>query len=273
MVPALITPPLGRLGLLALAHAVLWLGLNRSLPWPERLAAYGAALWAAATPETWATASPEVVLTGTYVLLGTLLAWGLVGVLRRVRPGTLWVLENLPPFLLLVLALAIGLAVTVPRGWTFPLTPWAPLMLLLFACSLAVPVAARATVQGLGAFRDAWGAPFTRVGRAMGLPEARLSARAWAVARPVAVHTLAGESLNVVFSLTVLEGLLQFPGVGNTVYQAVQATLGGPVAAGSTDEGALVIALAALIALGAVAGGVQRRAAHHLDARPPLGDT
>ncbi|WP_412028077.1 hypothetical protein [Deinococcus yunweiensis] len=269
----MITPPVGRLGLLALAHAALWLGLNRSLPWPERLGAYGAAVRSAATPDTWATVLPEIVLTGTYVLLGTLLSWALVGVLRRMRPGSLWVLETVPPFLLLVLMLALGLAVTVPRGWTFPLSPWAPLMLFVFAGSLAVPVAARAALQGLGAFRDAWAAPYTRAARAMGLPEARLSARAWAVARPVAVHTLAGESLNVVFSLTVLEGLLQFPGVGNTVYQAVQATLGGPVAAGSTDEGALVIALAALIALGAVAGGVQRRAAHHLDARPPLGDT
>ncbi|MFC3832493.1 MULTISPECIES: hypothetical protein [Deinococcus] len=267
----MITPPVGRLGLLALAHAALWLGLNRSLPWPERLAAYGAALWAAATPDTWATVAPEVVLTGTYLLLGTLLAWGLVGVLRRVRPGALWVLETVPPFLLLVAALALGLAVTVPRGWTFPLTPWAPLMLLLFACALAVPVAARATVQGLGAFRDAWGAPFTRVGRAMGLPEARLSARAWAVGRPVAARTLAGEALNVVVSLAVLEGLLQFPGVGNAVYQAVQATLGG-TAAGPTDEGALALALAALIALGGVAGTVLRHAGHRLDPRPPPED-
>lgn len=262
---------MGRLGLLALAHAALWLGLNRSLPWPERLAAYGAALWAAATPDTWVTVAPEVVLTGTYLLLGTLLAWGLVGVLRRVRPGALWVLETVPPFLLLVAALALGLAVTVPRGWTFPLTPWAPLMLLLFACALAVPVAARATVQGLGAFRDAWGAPFTRVGRAMGLPEARLSARAWAVGRPVAARTLAGEALNVVVSLAVLEGLLQFPGVGNAVYQAVQATLGG-TAAGPTDEGALALALAALIALGGVAGTVLRHAGHRLDPRPPPED-
>lgn len=259
---------LARVALLVVAHAALWLGLNRSLPWPERLAAYGAALRGALDPGVWAGVGSAALLTGTYLLLGLGVAWALVGALRRVPLPTLWVLESVPPFGLLLAALALGLTVTTTRGWTFPLTPWAPLMLTLFTLALAFPAAARAATQGRGAFRDAWAAPHTRAARAMGLPEARLAGRAWAVARPVAARSLTGDTLNVTLSLTVLEGLLQFPGVGNTVYAAAQAALSGAPATDSVDGAALGAALAVLLGLGGVAGGAQQAVASRLDPRP-----
>ncbi|GGL12367.1 hypothetical protein [Deinococcus radiotolerans] len=255
-----------RLALLVAVHAALWLGLNRALPWPERLTAYGAALRGALEPGVWTDVAPAALLTGTYLLLGTLLAWALVGGLRRVPLPTLWVLEALPPFGLLIGALALGLTVTTARGWSLPLTPWAPLMLALFALTLALPAAARAATQGCGAFRDAWQAPYTRAARAMGVLEARLAGRAWAVARPVAARSLTGDTLNIVLSLTVLEGLLQFPGVGTAVYGAVQATLSGT--SSLLDGSALAAALAALLALGGVVGAAQQTVASRLDPRP-----
>lgn len=249
------------------AHAALWLGLNRALPWPERFAAYGAALRGALEPSVWVDVGPAALLTGAYLLLGLGLAWGLVGPLRRVPLAALWVLESLPPFLLLIAGLALGLAVTVARGWTFPLTPWAPLMLALFTLSLALPTAARAATQGHGAYRDAWAAPYTVAARAMGLPEGRLRERAWAVAWPVAARSLTGDTLNVTLSLTVLEGLLQFPGVGNTVYGAVQVALGGTPAPATPDGPGLAVALAVLLVLGHAAAAGQGRGTVRLEPR------
>ncbi|MVN85379.1 ABC transporter permease subunit [Deinococcus sp. HMF7620] len=259
-----------RLGLLALLgwHAVLVIGVQRHLPLPERLLTYPATLMAGLSPEVLPAVAEAALLSGTYLLGGLALAWVLAAGLRRAPLGLLWLLETVPPFLLLLLGVALGLAVTLWRGWDFPLTPWSPLMLTFIVASLAWPVAARAAVQTRAAYLEALAADHSRTARAMGLPEGQIQRRALGVARPVQATTLAGDALGLTLSLTILEGLLHFPGLGDTVSLAVQGQFSE---SGQLEGDRLMVfssSLLALLMLGGLGHVILRGVAARLDPRP-----
>nr|WP_184131975.1 ABC transporter permease subunit [Deinococcus humi] len=262
--------PLELLAPFLLLHAVLLLGLQRQLPLQQRLADYPAQLLSILRPEVLGQTLPLALLSGTYLLGGLALAWGLATLLGRVARPALWVLEGLPPFLLLVAGVGAGLAVTVPRGLNFPLTPWSPLMLALIMTALALPAAARAALLTRQATGEALAAEHSRVARAMGLPERAVLRRATRVALPERATGLAGDVLGLALSLAVIEGLLQFPGVGNEVYVALQGTFAG-AQGGTVRVQTLSAALAALLALSLVYGWIGRTLAARLDPRPRTG--
>lgn len=264
---------------LLLLHAALLLGVQRKVPLPERLWAYPGQLLGALRPEVLSVVWPQLLLTAAYLLGGLLLAWLLVGLLGRWARGLLWVIEGLPPFLLLVLGVWLGLWYTVPRGLDFPLTPWAGLMLGLFTTALALPAAARAALASGQVRNEALRADFTRTARSMGLPESQVRQQAARVALPERAAALAGESLTLALALVVMEGLLQFPGVGNSVYVALQAALSGvgEVVAGQGRDGLLAVqtlsaALLWWLLLGVGGAGFWHWVAARLDPRPRSGE-
>lgn len=262
--------PLGLLASFLLLHAALLVGLQRQIPVPARLAAYPAQLLGILRPDVLVQTLPLALLSGTYLLGGLALAWVLAALLGRVARPALWVLEGLPPFLLLVAGVGAGLAVTVPRGWDFPLTAWSPVMLALIVTALALPTAARAALATQHATGEALSADHSRVARAMGLPERAVQRRAARVALPERAAGLAGDALGLALSLAVIEGLLQFPGVGNEVYVALQGTFAG---ADGQPFGAqsLSASLAALLGLALLFAGIGRALAARLDPRPRAG--
>ncbi|MFK7602720.1 hypothetical protein ACI3L1_10960 [Deinococcus sp. SM5_A1] len=262
--------PLGLLASFLLLHAALLLGMQRQIPMPQRMAAYPAQLLGIFKPDVLATVLPLALLSGTYLLGGLGLAWVLAALLARVARPALWVLEGLPPFLLLVAGVGAGLAVTVPRGWDFPLTEWSPPMLALIVTALALPAAARAALATQHATGEALAADHSRVARAMGLSERAVLRRAARVALPERAAGLAGDVLGLALSLAVIEGVLQFPGVGNEVYVALQGTFAG--ADGQPFQAqSLSASLAALLGLALLFAWGGRALAARLDPRPRTG--
>ncbi len=276
MRPGLLTAPLQLLAL----HLVLMLGLGRRLPWPERLASYPAALAGLLDPEVLARVLPPAGLTGTYLVGGLGLAWVLAALLSRAPRPLLWLLEGLPPYLLLVGGVGAGLALTLTRGWDFPLQPWSPVMLGLIVSALALPPAARSALVTRQVWEEALNADHTRVARATGLPERVVRRRAARLALPERAAGLAGDALGLTLSLAIIEGLLQFPGVGNEAYLAWQGALAVAAASGA-DATAQVAALRAavtstslllLLGLGLLAAGALRALARRLDPRARVGE-
>lgn len=218
-------------------HAALLLGTQRKVPLPERLLAYPAELAGALRWEVLREVLPQVALSGVYLLGGLLLAWGLVGGLARWKRPVLWVLEGVPSFLLLILCVWLALSFTVWRGLDFPLAPWSPVMLALFMAALALPVAARLALLSQQAYQGAMRADHSRTARSMGLPERLVRRRAARLTLAERAAGLGGDVLGVALALVILEGLLQFPGVGNSIYVALQAALSGVSAPGTGAEG------------------------------------
>ena len=136
--------------------------------------------------------------------------------------------------------------------------------------ALALPTAARAALATQHATGEALSADHSRVARAMGLPERAVQRRAARVALPERAAGLAGDALGLALSLSVIEGLLQFPGVGNEVYVALQGTFAG---ADGQPFGAqsLSASLAALLGLALLFAGIGRALAARLDPRPRAG--
>lgn len=263
--------PLGAAASFLLLHAALLLGTQRQVPMPRRVAGYPAQLLGIFDPAVLGQVLPLALLSATYLLGGLTLAWALAALLGRVARPALWVLEGLPPFLLLVAGVGAGLAVTVPRGLNFPLTAWAPLMLALIVTALALPAAARAALATQGAAEAALAAEHSRVARAMGLGERAVQRRAARVALPERAAGLAGDALGLALSLAVIEGLLQFPGVGNEVYVALQGSFAA--AGGQAFRTQLLpAALAALLGLALLAAWAGRMLAARLDPRPRAGE-
>lgn len=262
--------PLGLLTSFLLLHAALLMGMQRQVPLSERLLAYPAQLLNLFRPEVLAQILPLALLSTTYLMGGLLLAWILSALLARFARPALWVMEDLPPFLLLVAGVGVGLAVTVPRGWNFPLTAWSPLMLALIVASLALPTAARAALLTQDMTGEALAADHSRVARAMGLGERAVQRRAARVARPERARGLAGDVLGLALSLAVIEGLVQFPGVGNEVYVALQGTFAG---ADGQPFGAqtLSASLAALLVVALLFAWGSRALAARMDPRPRAG--
>lgn len=183
--------------------------------------------------------------------------------------------------LILLLIIWAGLAFTLARGLDFPLQPWQPLMLAFIVLSLAVPAAARAALHTRQAQTQALKADFTRTARAMGLPEKRVVARAARVALPQRATGLAAETLSLAISLILIEGLLQFPGLGNEVYLALVAVMRDvpPDAAMSVAWGERLLPLQImsvsaflLLSLALLSAVLFRVVAARLDPRPRVGE-
>ncbi len=276
MRPGLLTVPLGLLAL----HLALMLGLERRLAWGERLASYPAALAGVLNPEVLTQVLPLAGLTAAYLAGGLALAWGLAALLSRAPRPLLWLLESLPPYLLLVGGVGAGLALTLARGWNFPLEVWSPVMLALIAASLALPLAARSALLTRQAREEALAADHTRVARATGLPERTVRRRAARLALPERAAGLAGDALGLTLSLAIIEGLLQFPGVGNEAYLAWQGTLApliGPGAEAPLADAAFRLqitsaSLLLLLGLGLFAAAGLHALARRLDPRPRAGE-
>lgn len=258
-------------------HALVLLGLLRDLPPGERLAQYPALLLGAFSPRVWPLLAPQAALSAAYLLGGLALAWPLSALLARWNRGLLQVLGGVPPYLLLAGAVWGGLIWTQARGQDFPLSGWAPLMLGLFVGALALPAAARTALLTRQVRAQALRADHSRAARAMGLSETRVRRRAARLARPGRASALAGEALGLAFSLSVMEGLLQFPGVGGTVFAALQSVLGGLPASGAAWADPLLPrqllsgSLLALLALALLASALLRAVAARLDPRPLAG--
>ncbi|WP_135227817.1 ABC transporter permease subunit [Deinococcus fonticola] len=258
-------------------HFVLLMGLERKVALPERVASYPAQLLGLLRPEVFTQVGPQALLTGAYLLGGLGLAWLLVTLLSRWARPLLWFMEGIPPFLLLALGVWAGVTFTVARGLDFPLTPWSPVMLGLYTASLALPVAARVALATGQVRREALGADYTRTARAMGLPEARIQAQARRVALPERAAGLGGDALGLALALVIMEGLLQFPGLGNSVSLALQGALSG---AGDTVSSAadplaqqtLAAALLLWLLLGVLATLFYQGLAARLDPRPRSGE-
>lgn len=212
---------------LLLLHFVLLMGLERKIPLTERLTSYPAQLLGLLRPEVFTLVWSQVLLTGAYLLGGLLLAWVLVRWVSRWARPVLWFMEGIPPFLLLALGVWAGVTFTVSRSLDFPLTPWSPVMLGLYTAALALPVAARVALATGQVQREALNADYTRTARAMGLPEKQVQVQARRVALPERAAGLGGDALTLALALVVMEGILQFPGVGNSVYIALQGALSG----------------------------------------------
>lgn len=260
-------------------HFVLLMGLERKVALPERVASYPAQLLGLLRPEVFTQVGPQVLLTGAYLLGGLLLAWFLVVGLARWGRAALWFMEGIPPFLLLVLGVWAGVTYTVSRGLDFPLTPWAPVMLGLYTASLALPVAARVALATGQVRREALDADYTRTARAMGLPEKTVQVQARRVALPERAAGLGGDALALALALVIMEGILQFPGLGNSVYIALQGALSGTgdaVARAGTDDllpqQTLSAALLLWLLLGSLATLFLQWLAAQLDPRPRSGE-
>lgn len=259
---------------LLLLHAALFLGLERQVPLPERLAAYPAQLLGLLRPEILNVLWPQALLTGTYLLGSLVLAWALVTLFSRwVRP-LLWFMEGIPPFLILVLGVWASVSYTFPRGLDFPLTPWSPVMLALFMTALALPIAARVALATGQVRHEALAADYTRTARAMGFPESRVQGQARRVALPERAASLAGDTLTLALALVVMEGILQFPGLGNTLYLALEGALSGT---GMTRrdllaQQTLAAALLLWLLLGFLTMLFLRWVALRLDPRPRSGE-
>ncbi|SEJ48212.1 oligopeptide transport system permease protein [Deinococcus reticulitermitis] len=269
------------LGLLSL-HFIVLLGVQRTVPLPERLARYPSVLLGLGRPEVFREVLTQAALSASYLGLALLLAWGLAGALRRLVRPALWVLEGTPQFLLLVLGIWGGLSLTLARGADFPLTPWSPLMLGLFTVALTLPVAARASLATEEARRQALAADHTRTARAMGLSERAVERRALRVSLAERAGTLSGEVFGLGLALVVMEGLLQFPGLGNTLYVALQGAfavrppgavpLVPPTGGAAFELQALSGALLLWLLLGAWGSALFVRLALRLDPRPRSGE-
>lgn len=82
---------------LLLMHFLLIVGLYRQLPLPERLALYPQLLAGFGHGVVLKWVGPELLLTGTYLLGGLVLAWGLSFLFQRLSLGVLWLAESFTP--------------------------------------------------------------------------------------------------------------------------------------------------------------------------------
>ena len=166
--------------------------------------------------------------TGVYFLLAALLAWPLILLLRRVPTGVRWFLSSLPSFFLLSLLIFVIFYLAFVFRFFTPIEPNQPWLIAVLTVSLLLPPAAR-VAQYLELRRKEYvNADFSRTARSIGLPERRVQAKAARVALPEGVRLLAGEAFGIAVTVMLLEGLMQFPGLGLSVYNILAS-------AGSTE--------------------------------------
>lgn len=207
--------------------------------------------------------------TGVYFTLAALLAWPAILLLQRAPAGVRWLLGSLPGFFLLTLAIFVIFWLAAIFRFFTPLEPGQPWVIAVLTLALLLPPAAR-VAQYLELRRQEYaGADFTRTARAIGLSEPKVRAKAARVALPEGVSLLAGEAFGLAVAVMLLEGLLQFPGLGLSVYNILASggaveglNLGVQMPATQASGGLLLLLLMA----GAYAVGVEALA-RRLDPR------
>jgi oligopeptide transport system permease protein len=164
--------------------------------------------------------------TGLYFGMAALLLWPGFYLLRRLPAGILWAMGGLPAFLTLVLLvmLVFGLS-NLFLFWT-PVEPGQPWMVGVMTLALMLPSAARVAYYLRLRQEELIRSDFARTHRSIGLSERRVRAKVNRVALPEAVSLMAGEAFGLAVAVMLLEGLMQFPGVGLAVYNALSSALG-----------------------------------------------
>jgi oligopeptide transport system permease protein len=216
-------------------HLLVYLGLRqRELGEAANLAsvfqgllAYPTHLWQVITNGGLAQFLVGLPTTGVYFTLAALLAWPAILLLRRLPTGVRWLFGSLPGFFLLTLAIFVIFWLAAVFRFFTPLEPNQPWIIAVLTLALLLPPAARvAHYLELRRLEYAQ-ADFTRTARSIGLSEARVQAKAARVALPEGVSLLAGEAFGLAVAVMLLEGLLQFPGLGLAVYNILAS--GGAV--------------------------------------------
>jgi oligopeptide transport system permease protein len=214
---------------LLVVHFLFYLGVGREVGALERLRDYPSHF-----ERMWSTgALPDLLepskLTLLYLGSSFVVTWGLLIALRHVRGSVLQFLSSVPAFLSVLFAVFVTfqLARGLDLGqWLDPTHPW---MLVVFTLALALPVAARgASLLGQRS-AELERARFSDVARAQGMDEHRVRFRAYRAALPEGAARLAGEALGLAASLMLIEGVLQFPGLGKAAFSAFEASSLGAV--------------------------------------------
>lgn len=165
--------------------------------------------------------------TGIYFTLAALLAWPTILLLQRLPNEVRWFLSSLPGFFLLALAIFVIFWLAAVFRFFTPLEPGQPWVIAVLTLVLLLPPAARvAHYLELRRLEYAQ-SDFTRTARSIGLSEGQVRAKAARVALPEGVSLLAGEAFGLAVATMLLEGLLQFPGLGLSVYNILAS--GGAV--------------------------------------------
>jgi oligopeptide transport system permease protein len=272
--PPLVNPLDSSMRLLAWllgVHLLFYLGVGREFGLLERLRDY--------VPHfgrMWSTGAlsdllEPLKLTLLYLSLSFAATWALLLVLRDVRRSILQLLSSVPAFLSVLFAVFVTfqLARGIDLGqWLDPTHPW---MLVVFTLALAVPVAARGALLLGQRSAELERARFSDVARAQGMDERRVRQRAYRVALPEGAARLATEALGLAASLMLIEGVLQFPGLGKAAFAAFETSSLGAVGYSEFEvRDAIARSSAPMLLLLLVAGayqGVAMQIAVRLDPR------
>ena len=203
-----------------------------------------------------ATFLPGMATTAIYFGLAVLLLWPAAWWLRQLPQGLLWVLGALPAFLLLVLAVYLIFWLAVLGGFFTPVEPNAPWLVATLTLSLMLPPAARIAHYLRLRRPELIRSDFARTARAIGLSETQVKQRVDRVALPEGLGLVAGEAFGVAVAVMLLEGLMQFPGLGLAVYNILASSFGSDTGLNlGTSLGGPLSASPGLLLLLLLAGG------------------
>lgn len=236
-------------------HFLCYMGLGRLEPLSQRLGQYPTHFLEIYNSGVFLEMLQPLGLTIWYLVLATVLAWILLLLLRQLPVFVLEFLGSIPAFI----TVFIGVFITILIGQVWDLGLWLdgnhPWMQFVLAVGLALPISSRAANILKLRSAEYQQALFSQVARGMGIPEARVRFKAFRAALPEGALALSGEALGVVASLMLIEGSLQFPGIGKAAFIAFQGISGG--IGGTTPEdvqAAVARASASLLLLFLVAG-------------------
>lgn len=199
---------------------------------------------------------PGLATTALYFALATLLLWPMAWLLRRVPQTLLWTLGAMPAFLLLVLAVYLIFWLAVLGGFFTPVEPNAPWLVATLTLSLMLPPAARVAHYLRLRQPELIRSDFARTGRAIGLSEVQVRHRVDRVALPEGLSLMAGEAFGIAVAVMLLEGLMQFPGLGLAVYNILASSFGNDTGLNlGTSLGGPLSASPGLLLLLLLAGG------------------
>lgn len=204
--------------------------------------------------------------TGVYFALAALLAWPVVQLLRRVPAGFRWLLSSVPAFFLLTLLIFLVFYLAYLFRFFTPIEPNQPWVIAVLTLSLLLPPAARVAHYLELRTAEYAKADFTRTARSIGLSEAKIRAKTSRVALPEGISLLAGEAFGIAVAVMLLEGLLQFPGLGLSVYNILASAgnteglnLGVVESATTTASGGLLLLLLIAGVYASLVEGLARR--------------
>lgn len=164
--------------------------------------------------------------TALYFGLAVALLWPTFWLLRFLPSGVLWVLGAMPAFLLLVLLVFFIFWLAFVFRFFTPVEPQAPWVVATLTASLMLPPAARVALYLKTREHELRQADFARTHRAIGLPENKVRNKVSRVALPEGLGLMGGEAFGIAVAVMLLEGLMQFPGLGLAVYNVMASNFG-----------------------------------------------